>query len=301
MLKQSQVTASNTLSVGSTLVVYASLFKLRIVWLLLFVSFVAAFVAAGGLPQTRVLIVLLVTGAMAASGAGALNHYLERDLDPLMARTRSRPLVTGEIARPEIVLWVGLGLIVASLIIAAPIDVSLALFLFLGAFVYVVVYTMWLKRRGPSNIVIGGLAGSCAVLAGWSAVAPWLRVEPLLLALLLFFWTPAHFWSLALVRVDDYRRAGVPMLPAVVGSKRTGICILGYALMVTAVSVALAFAGSFGWLYQTIAIGSGLAFAGAATVLAWSPREHLARLNFWISLIYLVTIFAGITTDIQMR
>lgn len=300
MLKPQEVTAASAMSLGRSILAYASLFKLRIVWLLLFVSFASALLAARGLPGAQALALLLLTGAMAASGSGALNHYLEQDIDPLMGRTLSRPLVTGQIARPEIALWLGILLIGASVTGAAFLNLSLAFFLFLGAFVYVVVYTMWLKRRGPSNIVVGGIAGSCAVLSGWAVVGSWLSLEPLLLALLLFLWTPAHFWSLALFRVEDYRRAGVPMLPVVSSQQKTGRWVLVYAVLVTATSLGLAFTGSFGWLYVGTAIAAGSAFTGAALALSFFPSERLARLNFWISLIYLVGIFAGIMMDVQV-
>ncbi len=190
------------------------LFKIRIVALLLMAATGGAFMAAAGWPGLSALFLIWVFGGMAASGASALNQYLERHKDDKMGRTmQKRPLVNGEIPNPGWVLWLGLLLIVLPVVVTFFFNKPLALFLALGAFIYVVVYTIWLKPRTLLNIVIGGAAGSAAVLSGSAAAGYWNSPGALILALILFLWTPFHFWSLAIMYRDDYVRADVPMLP----------------------------------------------------------------------------------------
>ena len=189
------------------------LFKLRIVTLLLFAAAGGAFLAAGGRPGIGSLALLLVIGGLAAAGASALNQYLEKDSDALMARTRKRPLVTGSIAQPGWVPYVAALMILVPSLAVLPFNPALTFFLLLGAAIYVGVYTIWLKPRTLLNIVIGGAAGSAAVLSGSAAVGAWNDPGAVVLALLVFLWTPSHFWSLAIVYRNDYERGGVPMLP----------------------------------------------------------------------------------------
>jgi protoheme IX farnesyltransferase len=196
---------------------YAGLVKPRIVGLVLFTAVGACVVAAAGSPDLATLGLLLASGFLSAGGSAALNHYFDRDIDARMLRTRRRPLAQGLICHPRCILVGGTAMVLAGVGVALLANPALALFLGAGAFVYVVVYTRWLKRRTWLNIVIGGLAGSFAVLGGWAAVDPALGLAPRLLAGIVFFWTPAHFWSFALVRAEDYQRAGVPMLPSLVG------------------------------------------------------------------------------------
>ncbi|MFQ5419282.1 MAG: protoheme IX farnesyltransferase, partial [Anaerolineae bacterium] len=181
------------------------LFKLRIVVLLLLAAAGGAFLAAGGWPGTGSMLLVLVTGGMAAAGASALNQYLERELDKQMGRTRKRPLPAGEIQFPGWVLAAGIALVAAPVLVVLPFNPTLSFFLLLGAVIYVGVYTIWLKPRSVLNIVIGGAAGSAAVLSGGAAVDAWQSSGVLMLALLLFVWTPTHFWSLAIIYRHDYQ------------------------------------------------------------------------------------------------
>ncbi len=280
---------------------YISLLKLPIVALLLFVSSAALFLAAKGSLPLVPFTSLLISGGLAASGASALNHYLERDLDGLMSRTAQRPLVSGRIGHPTIALALGLSLITLALVIALPLNLGLAFLLLAGIIVYVVVYTAWLKRVSRWNIVVGGLSGSCAVLAGWAAIDSWWTPEPLLLALLLFLWTPPHFWSLAMVHADDYRRAGIPMLPVVVEPRAAANWGLIQVLLTVLVSLVITPAGKFGWLYLSIALTVGLVFVATAVSLVQQPGHAAARMHFRVSNIYLASIFAGMILDAYLR
>ncbi|MFZ2360105.1 MAG: UbiA family prenyltransferase, partial [Anaerolineae bacterium] len=179
----------------STLMV---LFKARVVSLLLFSAVGGAFMGAGGWPGLGVLGLTLVTGWLAASGASAWNQYIERRSDGTMTRTCHRPLVNGDIANPRWVPWVATGMIVLSVLIALPFSLALAFWLAAGAFIYVVIYTLWLKPRTTLNIVIGGAAGAFPPMIGWAAVTGSVGIESLLLFLIIFMWTPPHFWALAL-------------------------------------------------------------------------------------------------------
>lgn len=197
---------------------YLELTKPRIILLLLLVA-ISSYVASS--PSTisvGVLAVLTASGALSSAGSSALNHYFDRDLDGLMARTRHRPLPAGRLEPPEKAFAFGLGLVAAGVTLSLLlINLLTAFFIFLGAFIYVVVYTLLLKRRSMWNIVIGGLAGSCPALAGSAAAVNAITMPGLLIALLVFLWTPGHFWALSLRNRADYLKARIPMLPAVVG------------------------------------------------------------------------------------
>jgi protoheme IX farnesyltransferase len=193
-------------------------FKVRIGIAITLSALAGLAVAPGPLPAAWKIAVLAFAVLLSAASAGAFNHYVERDLDARMARTRDRPFVTGALKPHAGWLWlIGLLLVIAVGAAAWALNLAVALHVFLGAFVYGVVYTVWLKNRTWLNIVVGGLAGSFAVLAGASAVDPGLAPAPVILAVVLFLWTPPHFWSLATALREDYARAGVPMLPVVMG------------------------------------------------------------------------------------
>ncbi len=243
------VIQARTPSLGKLISTFAVLFKLRIVVLLLFAAWGGAMLASGGRPSAPAMLLLTVTGALAAGGSGALNQVLERDQDTLMRRTKRRPLATGEV-QPfwaalagvgSVALAVGLALIAGNL--------ALAFFLALGAMIYIGVYTLWLKPRTLLNVVIGGAAGSAAVLSGSAAVGHWADPGALLLAMLLFTWSPSHFWSLALVYRKDYARASFPMLPVVMERRRAVIWTLVHMAATGAIGLLLATHESLGLLY----------------------------------------------------
>ncbi|MDH3235206.1 MAG: heme o synthase [Alphaproteobacteria bacterium] len=265
----------------------ASLFKLRI-GLAITLSALAGLAVAPGaaLPAWKVIVLALAVMASSAS-AGALNQYFERDLDARMPRTRDRPFVTGAFRAGP--LWLtAIVLILAGAVAAAAFATNLAaaFHVFMGAFVYGVVYTVWLKRRTWWNIVVGGLAGSFAVLAGASAVDPALAPAPLILAAVLFLWTPPHFWSLAAALRDEYAEAGVPMLPVVVGPEKASWIILAHTLVLVALSMTPVFFG-LGWIYGAGAAIGGVLFVRASIAYVRQPTRQLAMANFKASLIQL--------------
>lgn len=243
------------------------------------------------------IVVLGLAVLLSSASAGAFNHYVERDLDAGMARTRNRPFVTGRFRPgPRWLVAIGGMLAVAVAGAALVLNVPAAVHTFLGAFVYGVVYTVWLKRRTAWNIVLGGAAGSFAVLAGASAVDPGLAPAPLWLAVVLFLWTPPHFWSLAIALHEDYRSAKVPMLPVVIGDARASRIILLHTVAVTLASIMPVFYG-LGWIYLVAVIAGGLWFIARSVQLVRAPSRASAMANFRASLVQLSLMLAAAITD----
>ena len=240
-------------------------------------------------------VVLAVT--LASAAAGAFNQYVERTGDAAMTRTRRRAFVTGRLragpAWPAIIATVGLAGVALAWLAGNPVA---ALHTFLGAFTYGVVYTVWLKRRTAWNIVVGGLAGSFAVLAGAAAVTPVPAAVPLALALTLFLWTPPHFWSLSIAFSDDYRAAGVPMLPVVIGNERAARAVFAGAAMLVASSLLPAFAG-LSWIYLACAIAGGAWLLVTSARLVAAPGRGAAMRNFHASLVQLTLLLGGAIAD----
>jgi protoheme IX farnesyltransferase len=238
---------------------------------------------------------LAVLGASGA--AGAFNHYYERDLDRLMRRTAGRPFASGALRESPWWPIAFLALLAASLVLAAASGGTMAaVYVFFGAFTYGFVYTVWLKRRSVWNIVVGGLAGSFAVLAGAAAVDPSPQVVPAALAVVLFLWTPPHFWSLAAAKADDYARAGVPMLPVVVPSHAWTLAILGHTVALTAISLTPMWFGK-GILYGLGAGVGGAYFLWKSVVLHRAPSKKNAMANFFASLVQLALLVTGAMLD----
>lgn len=274
----------------STMHTLMVLFKARVVSLLLFAALGGAFVAAGGWPGWQALAVTLLSGWLAASGASALNQYIERKSDGVMTRTRHRPLVDGTIPNPAWVPWVATGMIALAVGWTWTFNRWLAFWLAMGAFIYVVVYTIWLKPRTPLNIVIGGAAGSAAVLSGAAAVGRWDAPAALVLAMLVFLWTPTHFWSLAIVYRNDYARSSTPMLPVMVSPRQAAFWVFLHTAATAFAALALGFDPALGWIY---AVPVALATAD----LLWrnirllrAPTPKLARSLFIASNLYLTVV-----------
>lgn len=281
------------------------LLKPRVVSLVVFTGWIGLFLAPGHLNPVLAFTAILCI-AVAAGAAGALNMWYERDLDAAMHRTRRRPIPAGRIA-PEAALAFGVTLSVASVIVMwLATNLAAATVLALSIAFYVFVYTIWLKRRTPQNIVIGGAAGAFPPLIGWAAVTGSVDVLPLLLFGLVFFWTPPHFWSLSLYACQDYGRAGVPMLPVVAGARETRRQIFGYALVLAATAVQPWVLGYAGPVYGVPALLLSLGFV----VLSWRvlrdrqsadgtslTGDAPARLNFRYSLAYLAAIFLALAAD----
>jgi len=262
----------------------SNLFKLRIGVMMALTAVVALIVTPGQPVPVWEAAVLALTVLIAAGSAGAFNQYYELDLDQRMARTRNRPFVTGELTRDGRWLLAISGLLVVGVGGAAyALNGFAALYIFLGAFFYAIVYTVWLKRRTWMNIVIGGASGSFAVLAGAAVVDPALGPVPVILAIVLFLWTPSHFWSLAIAQHKDYADAGVPMLPVVVGDKAAAKAVLANSLLLVFFSI-LPFFFGLGWIYLLGAVAGGGYFLYRNLQMVRDPSPQIAMSSFFASL-----------------
>ena len=280
-----------------TLALVYSVFKIRIGTAIMLTALAGAAVAPGPVPEAWKIAVLALAVLLSSASAGAFNQFMERDLDVRMKRTRNRPFVTGRFAANG--YWMtGIVLLLVFAVAAAALATNAiaAIYVFLGAFFYGVVYTVWLKRRTWLNIVIGGLAGSFAVLAGAAAVDPGLAPAPVILAVVLFLWTPPHFWSLAFKYRDDYAAAGVPMLPVVVHDATAARIILAHTLALVGLSL-LPFLYGLGWIYLLGAMTGGGWFAWTSVCLARNPSPAAAMRNFHASLMQLTVLLGAAILD----
>ncbi len=277
------------------------LFKLRIGSMIMVTALVGMVVTPGPAPALWQIAVLAMSVLAASAAAGAFNQYVEVDTDRLMMRTRGRAFVTGAVTHSPLWLLV-IALLLAVAVAGAWVGLNSvsALYTFLGAFTYGVVYTLWLKRRSWLNIVIGGLAGSFAVLAGAAAVNPEIGALPLLLALVLFLWTPPHFWSLAIANQADYAAAGVPMLPVVVGTERAAHIVLASTVALTIASLLPVFFGA-GIIYLVGAAIGGGHFVHKAWQLSRTPSRKTAMSAFFASLVQLSLVLVAATADGLLR
>ena len=274
-----------------------NLFKLRIGVAIALAAAAGLAVEGGPRPGFFQGIILVLAVLFASAAAGAFNQYVERDLDGRMGRTRNRPFVTGRLRHGPAWLWL-IGAMLLGAVMAASIATSFlaGLYVFLGAFTYGVVYTVWLKRRTWWNIVVGGLAGSFAVLAGAAAASTTPGPEALSLAVVLFLWTPPHFWSLAIACRADYEAAGVPMLPVVVGDARAARAIHASAWLLVAASL-VPFFFSMGPIYLASAAAGGAFFLLRCRALVQRPGRGTARAAFLASLVQLGAVLAGAMLD----
>jgi protoheme IX farnesyltransferase len=290
-------------SVAATVRAYLSITKPRVVELLLVTTLPAMILAAEGLPSLWLVLVTLVAGGFAAGSAHAFNQVLERDIDAVMQRTAHRPLATEEISvRGAVVFgFVLLGLAVSLMLVWVN-PLAAALTVAANAF-YVVVYTVLLKRRTAQNIVWGGVAGCMPTLIGWAAVTGELAWPPVVLFLIVFFWTPPHYWPLAMRFSGDYARAGVPMLPVVAGEAGVARQILGYSVAMVVTSLVLVPVAAMGWLYTGVAIVTGAWFLAECVRLLRRARAGLtgAALRpmrlFHGSITYLSVVFLAVAVD----
>ncbi len=275
---------------------YVALAKPRIIELLLVTTVPSMVLAAGGWPGTWLVIGTLAGGALSAGGANAINNFVDRDVDAAMRRTARRPLPRDHVAASHaLVFGVALGAagfawlwLVANLL-AASIATAALLF-------YVFVYTLYLKRTSAQNIVIGGAAGAAPALVGWAAVTGSLALPAWVLFAVVFFWTPPHFWALALRYHDDYRRAGIPMLPVVAGRELTRRHIVLYSMLLFGVTLLLFPAVPMGWIYLVAALVLGLGFIGGAVRLVRRPDTAMQLFRF--SNVYLSLLFAAVAADV---
>jgi protoheme IX farnesyltransferase len=277
---------------------YAELTKPKVQSLLLLTTVATMYVA--GDPSPLLVALTCLGGYLSAGGAAAVNHWYDRDIDALMARTAARPVASGRV-RPGAALSFGCTLAVLSVaelwLAVNPLAAGLAFSGFLG---YVFVYTIWLKRRTPQNIVIGGAAGAVPPLVGWAAATGSLSGTAVILFFIVFFWTPPHFWALSLLMREDYRRVGIPMLPVVRGEAETRRQILLYSVLLYAVTQLPFCAGGFGALYLAASLVLGLTFiAGAARLYRRADRSSALRM-YLFSLGYLALLFCAMVADAHL-
>jgi heme o synthase len=280
---------------------YVALTKPRIMTLLLLTGICGMFVGARGVPPLGSLVALIVGLALACGGASALNHVLDRDIDSLMGeRTKARPVTAGRVPAAY-ALEFGLALSALSFVLlAGVVNVLTAALALVGNLFYVVVYTRWLKRTTPQNIVIGGAAGAVPPLVGWAAATGNLTLPALFLFLIVFFWTPPHFWALALLIKRNYAAAGIPMLPVVRGDRETVKQIVLYSFVMVGVTVVPFVWGTLGLAYLVAALALGAGFIWLAVRLAREITPRRASLLFHCSLLYLALIFVAAAVDVAV-
>ncbi len=293
--------ASSAWAVGGlrqVLADYAALTKPKVQSLLLLTTVTTMYVA--GDPSLGLVALTVLGGYLSAGGAGAVNHYYDRDIDAQMARTANRPVPAGRVS-PRAALWFGIALAAASFALLSTTVNVLAAFLALTGFLgYVFVYTMWLKRSTPQNIVIGGAAGAVPPLVGWAAVTGGLDPTALYLFAIVFYWTPPHFWALSLLMKDEYARVGVPMMPVARGEAETRRQIVLYTVLLVVLTLLPCLFGMFGIVYAVAAVGLGAAFVALSARLQREAGRPAALRTYLFSLGYLAALFCAMVLDTQL-
>ena len=275
---------------------FFALLKPRVMSLVVFTGFVGLWIAPGDLHPVLAAVAVLCI-AVGSGAAGAINMWYDRDIDAVMGRTKNRPIPAGRV-QPGEALGFGVFLSVASVaMMGLMVNWAAGALLGLAILFYVFVYTVWLKRRTPQNIVIGGAAGAFPPMIGWAAVTGTVSLESVALFALIFFWTPPHFWALSLFRCGDYQDAGVPMLPVVAGKEATRRQMLFYTLLLIPVALAPAWLGMAGWIYGGAALLFSLGFLGHAIAVMRDHSDKPAKRMFGYSLIYLAALFALLIVD----
>jgi protoheme IX farnesyltransferase len=280
---------------------YVALTKPRIIELLLVTTVPTMIVAERGLPSLWLVAATVLGGTLAAGGANAMNMVVDRDIDRVMARTRHRPLASGRLtARAALTFAIGIEL-AAFAFLWATVNLLSAALAVAACLFYVFVYTLWLKRSSASNIVIGGAAGAVPVLVGWTAVTNSLDWPPMVLFAVIFYWTPPHFWALAIRYRDDYARAHVPMLPVVASLRTTALRILLYTLLLWALTLLFAPVAGMGDIYIAAALALGAVFTWLTIGLLRDSSPQAAMRVFTWSITYITLLFAAIALDELVR
>lgn len=280
---------------------FYELTKPRIVMLMLITAYATLWLATGTVPPLGLTLLTLLGTALSAGSANALNMYIDRDIDIIMRRTRNRPIPAGRIS-PNEALWFGILMGIGSVVLLTwlvnPLSAFWAAF---GILFYVFIYTLWLKRSTPQNIVIGGAAGSVPPLIAWAAATGTVQLPAVILFLVIFLWTPPHFWALALFASEDYAKVNVPMLPVVRGVAETNRQIIIYTVLLTIVTLLLTPAGSAGWFYFTAAALAGIYFIVLAlrTARETDGSNRAAKKLFFYSILHLAIVFAAMVLDRQ--
>ena len=289
---------SNGRGTLATVNAFVMLTKPRIIELLLITTVPSMILAHGGMPRLSLVVLTIVGGALAAGGANTFNMYIDRDIDRLMERTQGRPLVTGAIT-PRSALLFGIALEVIAFVLFYLFVNWLSAVLALGACLfYVFVYSLWLKRTSKQNIVIGGAAGAAPALIGWAAVTGSLGLNPIILFAIVFFWTPPHFWALAIKYADQYEAASVPMLPVVTSIKATATRMVIYTVVIFGLSIWFHVAADMGFVYLSVALIGGLVFLWRTLGLLRKPTSVQAMKVFVYSNVYLGALFIAMAIDV---
>ncbi len=277
---------------------YIALTKPRIIELLLVTTVPTMVLAAGKWPAWSLIGVTLLGGTLAAGGANTMNMYIDRDIDKLMKRTQQRPLVTGLIAPKNALVFAVILEIIAFAILWAGANLLSAFLALSATAFYVFIYSLWLKRTSKQNIVIGGAAGAVPTLVGWAAVTNSVGWPAVWLFIIIFLWTPPHFWALAIRHADEYRAANVPMLPAVVSIERTVRTMVGYTIVLAGATFVLMPVANLGWIYGATAIVLGLGFTIGTAMLGHKPTEAWSMRVFSFSITYVTVLFGALMIDV---
>ena len=280
---------------------YIALAKLRVVELLLITTVPVMVLAEKGWPSTKLVLLVLLGGTLAAGGANAINMVVDRDIDALMERTAGRPLVTGLISPRDALIYATVLEVVAFAVLWWGANLLSALLTFGAMAFYVVIYTLWLKRTSKQNIVIGGAAGAVPVLVGWAAVQNNVAWPAVVLFIVMFLWTPPHFWALAIRHADEYRAAGVPMLPAVGPIAQAVRTMVLYTAALVAMTLVLIPVGHLGWIYSISAVVCGGLFLWGTIDLGRNPTPQRSMRVFAFSITYVSVLFAALTVDVLVR
>jgi heme o synthase len=288
---------STQASVSATFSDYLELTKPRVVALMILTSVIGMMLAVPGMVPLDALILGNLGIALCAGSAAAINHLVDRQVDLKMARTRNRPVATGRVDPVPASLFAFILGALGTYILVAYVNMTTAVLTILSLVGYAVVYTLWLKRATPQNIVIGGLAGAAPPLLGWTAVTGEIHPHALLLVLIIFAWTPPHFWALAVHRLDDYREAKIPMLPVTHGEKYTKLNILLYTLIMFAVTLLPFVFGMFSWIYLAGAVVLGGIFLYWSVIMIIGKNPEAGMSTFKYSILYLMLLFVVMLAD----
>jgi protoheme IX farnesyltransferase len=280
---------------------YYELGKPRVVMLIVFTAFVGMLLAVPGLPPINALLFGNLGIALAASSAAAINHVLDRRFDRNMRRTQGRPIPLGHVSERQAMTYATILGAASMLMLTLWVNTLTAVLTFASLIGYAVVYTVWLKHATPQNIVIGGAAGAAPPVLGWAAVSGTIDHNALLLFLIIFIWTPPHFWALAIARRDDYAKVGIPMLPVVYGVEFTRLHILLYTILLLLVTLLPYLTGMSGLLYLAAAIILGGVFIYYALLMKFRPTDQLPMRTFGFSITYLSLLFAMLLVDHYIR
>jgi len=292
----SDTTVLSSAAEGARVGDFIALLKPRVMSLVVFSGFAGLFVAPGHIhPVIAAVAVLCI--AVGAGASGAINMWYDRDIDAIMSRTRNRPIPRGYVTADQALAF---GLVLAGfsvMLMGLAVNLTAAALLAFTIFFYVVIYTIWLKRSTPQNIVIGGASGAFPPMIGWAAVTGDVSLASISLFLIIFMWTPPHFWALSLYREGDYAKAGVPMMPVVAGARSTKLQMLVYTLILCPLTLAPVFLGVAGWVYGAVSIALNVGFVGHAIRVLRSDDLRNAKLMFGFSLLYLFLHFAVLCID----